>query len=280
MKISIHRLIIPGLAVLCGIAAVALIPAVHLPRTDPGASKEKQRAIPVLGLNALNETPPSMVDVAAKHLFIAQRKATGQNAFPDLIVKGIFLGTENSAVFSLKSNPQANLRVWAGRVDSALAQVTNPRDPRQPIAAFLREWSVKEISSGGVTVEHLITGEKQTYAVNYTPVAKVQDDASRGYGQGIIPQGGEAVAGTGARTATGNNPLGRGGQFSSDAPPPVNVLAGRVSAILQRMSPDQQKSFLQQIGQDSSVANQKTSASGQSSSQNKSKTTTKTQPTN
>jgi len=236
MKISIHRLIIPGLAVLCGIAAVALIPAVHLPRTDVGARKEGLRAVPALGLNALNEAPPTMPEVAEKHLFIAQRKATGQNAFPDLIVKGVFLGTENSAVFSLKSNPQANLRVWAGRVDSALVQVTNPRDPRQPIAAFLREWNIKEIASSGVTVEHFITGEKQTYAVNYTPVAKVQDDASRGYGQGIIPQGGEAVAGSGARAATANNPLGRGGQFSSDVPP-VNVLADRVSAIMQRMTP-------------------------------------------
>ena len=38
MKNSIHRLIIPGLAVLCGIAAVALVPAVHLPRTDDGVA--------------------------------------------------------------------------------------------------------------------------------------------------------------------------------------------------------------------------------------------------
>ncbi|MEI7850238.1 MAG: hypothetical protein WCH86_00230 [Kiritimatiellales bacterium] len=276
MKISTHRLIIPGLVVLCGLAAVALIPAVHLSRTDVGTRKESPRAVPALGLNALNEAPPTMPEVVEKHLFVAQRKATGQNAFPDLIVKGVFLGTENSAVFSLKSTPQANLRVWAGRTDSALAQVTNPRDPRQPIVAFLREWSIKEISSSGVTVEHSITGEKQTYAVNYTPVAKVKDDASRGYGQGIIPQGGEVAAGTGARTATGNNPMGRGGQFPSDAPPPVNVLANRVSEIMQRMSPDQQKNFLKQIGQDSSGANQKTDTSGQSSSQNKSKTTTKT----
>jgi hypothetical protein len=274
MKISTHRLIIPGLSVLCGIAAVALIPAVHLPRTDTGERKESRRAVPALSLNALNEAPPSMTEVAEKHLFVAQRKATGQNAFPDLVVKGVFLGTENSTVFSLKSTPQANLRVWAGRVDSALAQVTNPRDPRQPIAAFLREWNIKEIASSGVTVEHFITGEKQTYAVNYTPVAKVQDDASRGYGQGIIPQGGEAAAGTGARTATANNPLGRGGQFPSDAPP-VNVLADRVSAIMQRMTPDQQKKFLKQIGQDSSGANQKTGASEKSSSQNKSKNKTK-----
>jgi len=274
MKISIHRLIIPGLAVLCGIASVALIPAVHLPRTDAGVRKESPRPVPTLGLKALNEAPLTMPEVVEKHLFVVQRKATGQNAFPDLIVKGVFLGTENSAVFSLKSAPQANLRVWAGRVDSALAQITNPRDPRQPIATFLREWNIKEIASSGVTVEHSITGEKQTYAVNYAPVAKVQDDASRGYGQGIIPQGGEAVAGAGTRAATGGTPVGRGGQFPSDVPP-VNVLADRVSAIMQRMSPAQQKNFLKQIGQDSSGANQKAGASGQSSSQNKAKAKTK-----
>ncbi len=273
MKSSTHRLIIPGLVALCGIAAIALIPAVHLPRPDAGARKEGLHVVPALGLSALNEVPPSMPEVAAKHLFIAQRKATGQNSFPDLIVKGTFLGTENSVVFSLKSKPQANLRVWAGRVDSALAQITNPRDLRQPIATFLREWSIKEISSSGVTVEHFITGERQTYAVNYTPVEKVKDDASRGYGQGIIPQGGETVAGKpGARAATGNNPAGTAAPFSSGAQP-VNVLADRVSAILQRMSPDQQKSFLKQIGQNSSGANQKTGTSEKSSSQTKSKNT-------
>jgi hypothetical protein len=41
---------------------------------------------------------------------------------------------------------------------------------------------------------------------------------------------------------------------------------------MQRMSPDQQKNFLKQIGQDSSGTKQKTDSSGQ----NKSKTTTKT----
>lgn len=277
MKISIHRLIIPGLAVLCGLAAVALIPAVHLPRTDTGARKESLYAVPALGLKTLNEAPPSMPEVAAKHLFIARRKATGQNSFPDLIVKGVFLGTENSAVFSLKSKPQANLRIWAGRVDSALAQITSPRDPRQPIAVFLREWNIKEISSSGVTVEHFITGERQTYAVNYTPVEKVKDDASRGYGQGIVPQGGETVAGkTGARVAAGNNPAGTAAPFSPGSQP-VNILADRVSSILQRMSPDQQKSFLKQIGENSSRSNQKTGAADKSSSQSKAKST-KTQP--
>ena len=40
------------------------------------------------------------------------------------------------------------------------------------IAEFLREWKIKEISFAGVTVEHLITGEVETYAVDYTPEKK------------------------------------------------------------------------------------------------------------
>ncbi len=266
MKISVQRYIIPGLAILCGIAAVAVIPAVHLPRTDSGARKESLRAVPAPDLEDLNEASPSMAEVVAKHLFIAQRKATGQNSFPDLVVKGVFLGTEKSVVFSLKSKPQANLRVWAGRMDGALSQITDPRDPRQPIAAFLREWSIKDIGFSGVTVEHFITGETETYAVNYTPVKKVKDDASRGYGQGIILQGGEAGTGAGARAAAGNNPAAKGAQLPPGAQP-VNIMADRVSVMMQRMTPDQQKQFLKRIGKDSSEANQKSGASTKSFAQ-------------
>jgi hypothetical protein len=270
MKISVQQAIVPSLAVLCGVAAIALIPAVHLPRIDNGAHKDSSYTVPSLGLDALNEVPPSMPEVVSKHLFIPQRKATGQNSFPDLVVKGIFLGAEKSAVFSLKSKPQANLRVWEGRTDSALSQITDPRDPRQPIASFLREWSIKDIRQDGVDVQHFITGETETYAVNYTPVKKVKDDAERGYGQGIIPQGGDGTqtgAGKGLAGAKGAVPTARGATPAM----PANQMADRVSAMLQRMSPNQQKQFLQQMGQGG--ANQKNGTSSKTSSQTGGKNT-------
>lgn len=259
MKISLQQIIIPGLAVLCGIAAVALIPAVHLPAADSGARKESAHTVSSLSLDSLNETPPTMPEIVAKHLFIPQRKATGQNSFPDLVVKGVFLGAEKSVVFSLKSKPQANLRVWAGHVDSALSQITDPRDPRQPIATFLREWNVKDIRFDGVDVQHFITGETETYAVNYTPVKKVKDDAGRGYGQGIIPQGGDGTQTAAARASTGAKGAAQTARNASALP--ANQMADRVSAMMQRMSPNQQKQFLQRLGQDTSGSNQKTGAS-------------------
>ena len=247
MKISYQRFLIPGLAVLCGIAALALIPAMHLPSVESGKRPDAARSIPALSLDSLGETPPSMQEVSAKHLFIPARKATGQNAFPDLAVKGVFLGVERSVVFSLKSKPQANLRVWQGRTESALSQIVDPKDPRQPIAQFLREWNIKEISFSEIKVEHFITGEVQTYAVNYTPEKKVKDDASRGYGQGIIPQSGDGSGQSAvAQTATGNktDPSGQ-----PTGAPPASQMADRVSAIIQRMSPDQKKQFLQRVQQ-------------------------------
>lgn len=257
MKISLQQIIIPGLAVLCSIAAVALIPAVHLPAADSGARKESPHEVSAPALDSLNEAPPAMPEVVAKHLFIPQRKATGQNSFPDLVAKGIFLGTEKSVVFSLKSKPQANLRVWEGHVDSALSRITDPRDPRQPIAAFLREWNIKDIRFDGVDVQHFITGETETYAVNYTPVKKVKDDAGRGYGQGIIPQGGDNTQTAAARASTG----AQGAARTAASALPANQMADRVSAMMQRMSPNQQKQFLQRLGQDTSGPNQKTGAS-------------------
>lgn len=251
MKISLQQAIIPGLAVLCGIAAIAMIPAVHLPGTDSGTRKESIHAVSAPSLDSLNEAPPSMPEVVAKHLFIPQRKATGQNSFPDLVVKGVFLGAEKSVVFSLKSNPQANLRVWEGHVDRALSQIIDPHDPRQPIAEFLREWNIKDINFSGVTVSHFITGETETYAVNYTPLKKVKDDAERGYGQGIIPQNSGTGPGTVARTASGNAPSRR-------SPPPRTsaqmgtYMADRVSAIMKRMNPNQRKQFIKRLKQDTS----------------------------
>ena len=261
MKIHYQRWVIPGLAVLCGIAAITMVPAVHLPGTKSAARPAAIHAIPDPGLDSLNETPPSMPEVVAKHLFVSQRKATGQHSFPDLIVKGVFLGTERSVVFSLKSKPQANLRVWAGNVNSALSQITDSRDPRQPIADFLKEWSIKEINFSGVTVSHLITGETETYAVNYAPEKKVKDDAARGYGQGILSQDADQTAGT--KASTGNNPA-QAGQAPSGTPP-VSLMADRVSEMLKRMSPDQQKQFMKLVGKNTSGANQNGDTSSKSS---------------
>lgn len=257
MKRSIQRWFVPGLAGCCAAAAIGLIPAVHLPRTDSGPEKEVPQAVPDPGLDSFNDLPPSMETVVSKHLFIPERKATGQNSFPDLVVKGTFLGTERGVVFSLKSKPQANLRVWAGHVDSALSQVADPRDPRQPIAAFLREWNIKEIRFDAVDVQHFITGEVETYAVNYTPVKKVKDDAGRGYGQGIMPQGGGGSQPATAKASAASN---SGTPPGAAAPPPVGQMADRISAMMQRMTPDQQKQFLQRLGQNIQGANQKDGA--------------------
>jgi hypothetical protein len=275
MKISAQRFFIPGLAVLCGISALALIPAFHLPGPESRPA-DGVRAIQVPGLESFNEAVPIMQEVAAKHLFIPERKATGQNAFPDLAVKGIFLGTERSAVFSLKSKPLANLRIWEGGVERALSQIVDPRDPRQPIAQFLREWKIKEIGFSGVQVEHFITGEVQTYAVDYTPEKKVKDDASRGYGQGIIPQG---EAGQAAAARTAGTVSTKAGQQLSGAQP-INQTADRISAMIQRMTPDQKKQFLQRVQQNMTGANQKTGTAPKPAAQTGSKKTgnTKTQP--
>jgi len=128
-------------------------------------------------------------------------------------------------------------------VASALSQIKDPRDPRQPIAEFLREWNIKEIGFSGVTVQHFITGEVETYAVNYTPEEKAKDDAARGYGRGGVPQG-ESTQSAAARTVNGNAPTGQ----QPGGAPPVNFMADRVSAMLQRMSPDQKKQFMQRLG--------------------------------
>ncbi|GAG98960.1 unnamed protein product, partial [marine sediment metagenome] len=186
------------LHVLGGVAAVGAVAVivVALPPSSSVGSSEKASASRIEAPDAdrLNERIPDTGSVLEKHLFVPSREATGQNSFPDLIVKGVFLGEEKSAIFSLKSRPQTNLRVWLGEVETTLNSVTDPRDPRQPLVTFLREWPITEITQESVTVEHFITGEAETYEVNYVAAKKVNDDAQRGYGQGVMPQGGSASA--------------------------------------------------------------------------------------
>ena len=244
MKISFQRMIVPAAAVLCVAAVTLLIPAVHLPR-DRADLRENGKNVSAPPLDSLAALPPSMNDVVSKHLFIIQRAATGLNSYPDLVVKGVFLGVEQSAVFSLKSRPQANLRIWKGNTENALSQVIDQRDPRQPIAQFLREWDILEFAYDGVKVKHFITGEVETYAVNYTPERKVRDDAARGYGQGIMPQNDGTGGGGNAQRNTSTQSRG--------APPPTTTasaaMADRVSAMLRQMPAAQRQQFMQRLNQ-------------------------------
>lgn len=243
MKRSSHTLVIPGLVLLCAAASLLAVPSLHLPQEVAAEEEVVDQAVPVVSVTGLGEAPPGMRDVLARHLFVPQRKATGQNSFPDLVVKGVFVGAERSAILSLKSKPQANLRVWEGRVDAAVSQIMDPNDLRQPIAGFLREWSVKEIGHGGLTVEHFITGETETYAVDYAPPKKIADDASRGYGQGIVSQvevGRPAVAGAPAAAPAVPAP-------AAPAATPPAVMADKVTAMMQQMTPDQKRQFWQRM---------------------------------
>jgi hypothetical protein len=276
MNIPIQRYLIPGLVAACGAAALVAIFAAHLPDAESGTRQDSAGAIQAPGAVAQDEGIPTLPEVVAKHLFVSQRKATGQNSFSDLVVKGVFLGAEKSVVLSLKSRPQANLRVCIGEVDSVLSQIVDPRDSRQTIATFLREWSLKDVTPTGIVVQHFITGETEIYAVNYTPSKKVKDDAERGYGQGIIPQdGGGEGATTAVAKTTAPSSSGKTSSSSSSGGAPVSMMADRISEVMKRMSPDDQKQLLQKINQNSSKSNQKSNSSSGSSSKNSSSSKSK-----
>lgn len=199
--------------VLGGAAALGAA-AVLIAARLPGGPVEPEKSSPPSRMEApdadkLNERIPDVGAVLEKHLFVPGRAATGQNSFPDLVVKGVYIGKESSVILSLKSKPAVNLRVWLGEVESTLNSITDPRDPRQTLVTFLREWPIKEISRDKLIVEHFITGEAETYEVDYVAAKKVKDDAQRGYGQGIMPQDG-AVAGNAGSNSKQNNQKNNG----------------------------------------------------------------------
>ncbi len=244
LNIDISKYMIPTLGALCVGGALLAGFGMRMPyrlEVDESAAGTSARMPEHL---ELNEYIPTMEEVVAKHLFVPERKATGENAFPDLVVKGVYVGNERNAVFSLKSKPEVNLRVWQGDEDAALGQVVDERDPRKPIADFLGEWQIRNIDFAGVTVEHLITGEVETYAVDYAPQKKVKDNAQAGYGQGLVVSTAPVAAkAPGARTTAARAQSGqpRAPAFSPQA------VAGRVGAFMQRMTPQQRQQFMQQL---------------------------------
>ena len=251
MNIDISKYTIPTLGTLCAVGALMVASGMRTPfkiDTDPDSGGSVLRVPENL---VLDDFVPTMEEVVAKHLFVPERVATGENAFPDLVVKGVYIGTGRNAVFSLKSRPEANLRVWQGDEEAALAQVDGNRDPRKPIADFLGEWAIKSIDFAGVTLEHLITGEVETYAVEYKPAKHAKDSAQAGYGQGMV-----------ADAAPGSRPPPRRASSSPSSQPRGSVpsaqsVAGRVGAYMQRMTPQQRQQFIQQLQKQNAAANKK-----------------------
>ena len=256
------------LAGACVAVGLAIVPAAIV-IGSPDVDAPRLSAIPELDRESLDWKPPSAQSVLEKHLFVPAREATGQNSYPDLVVKGIYLGRKSNALFSLKSKPQANLRIWEGSVTEALDQVVDPKDPRAPLVEFLREWNLDSIQRDGVTVKHFITGATETYLVDYTPTRKVKDDAVRGYGQGVMPQTGGSG---GQRTSTAKKTSSaKGGSTARQAPPGGAAgMADRVSGMVDRMSDKDKQQFMQQLNKNSGN-NKTTGANNKTSNAKKSK---------
>jgi hypothetical protein len=262
LNIDISKYTLPALGACCAIGFVVVLSAMRVPVNADLAEDLDVAGARVPENLELSAYIPSMEEVVAKHLFVPERVATGENAFPDLLVKGVYVGeSHRTAVFSLKSKPEANLRVWLGDEEAALAQVDDPRDPRKPIVDFLSEWQIRDIGFAGVTVEHLITGEVETYNVDYAPQKHVKDSAGSGYGQGMVVEaspGQKAPAAKAPAQATAGQP--RPAAFQPQA------VAGRLGAYMQRLSPQQRQQFMQQLQKQNAAAGKKGAANQQKKS--------------
>ncbi|MDF7800324.1 hypothetical protein P4C99_12675 [Pontiellaceae bacterium B1224] len=244
MTLKMNQLIIPGLATCCAIGAVGVVVSARAPMEHELAmDDEVSYDLSIPNTIEPNSNLPSMEQVVEKHLFVKERKATGQNTFSDLVVKGVYLGDESSAVFSLKNRSDANLRVWKGDVDSVIRSITNPRDSRKPIVDFLSEWDIKEITFEGVVFEHIITGEVETYLVDYTPAKHVKDNAEAGYGQGQL-----AVTEQGGTSNAGSNTSSQRTQQSSAREQRAQAFQ-QMRSMVENMSPEQRSRLAERISE-------------------------------
>ncbi len=264
INFDLSKYLVPILGTACVGGGLLVASGMRTPVVADAAGNTEPMQARVPGRLELAGYVPTMEEVLAKHLFVPERMATGENAFPDLLVKGVYVGeTQRNAVFSLKSKPEANLRVWQGDEEAALAQVVDERDPRQPISEFLQEWHIRSIDFGGVTLEHVFTGEKETYAVDYTPAKHAKDSAQTGYGQGLATAdapGGEKAPAT---RAPGSGQPAQGG-------PPAGgpqAIAGRIGQYMQNLSPEQRQQFMQQLQRQNAAA--KNNGDGEAGDQKK-----------
>ncbi|MEI6892477.1 MAG: hypothetical protein V5783_09930 [Pontiella sp.] len=271
MNLQISNYMIPLLGAACLAGAALVVSGARTPATLEAPAPEDAAQARMPKELVLKSLIPTMEQVLAKHLFVPERVATGENAFPDLLVKGVYVGeTERNAIFSLKSKPQANLRVWQGDEDAAMAQVLYPRDSRQPIVDFLGEWQIKSIDFSGVTVEHIFTGEVETYAVDYQPQKHVKASSQNGYGQGLLV---EASAGTAKSTSV--KPRSAQPAQVRKSSGNTSQIAGRVGQYMKNLSTQQRQKFMQQLQKQNAASKKQGNSSRQqgrnNSSNNRSK---------
>lgn len=238
----IRKYAIPGLCAICVLAAVAVVTAMRAPveyELVDEVSEPRTLHLPE-GLT-IAEFVPTMEEVLAKHLFVPERMATGQNSFPDLVVKGVYIGNQCNAVFSLKSKPMVNLRVWQGDEQSTLNLVEDEKDMRKPITDYLREWEIKKVGFDGVVFEHMLTGEREVYTVDYTPLKKVNDSAGAGYGQG------QNVVGIAPASKSSSAARPSSSTAQTRQMPSSSVVAGRMSAYMSKLSPSQRAAIMKKL---------------------------------
>lgn len=258
--------LVPGLGVCCAVGVVMVGTAMHTPMrvdADIGDTAAYEAEVPE-NLELAQEIP-TMELVVEKHLFVKERKATGANTFPDLLIKGVYVGEKQSVVLSLKSKPEINLRVWLDDIDGVINRISDPRDPRRPIVDFLNEWDLKEVTFAGVTVEHFITGEVETYKVDYTPEKHAKDNAGAGYGQGVIAEASPGVAKTSAKKPT--PPATTGAQAAQQRAQAMFQLR----RMVEQMTPEQRAQMAERIrgggGRGNSAQNQDSRSGAKSGAQ-------------
>lgn len=242
---TFSKMLIPGLTTLCVAGAVTVGVVVRTPIESTPAEPSDRDTAPLPTDLVIDDLIPTMDEVVATHLFVPERTATGENTFPDLMVKGVYVGTERNAVFSLRSRPTVNLRVWQGDEEAALGLVEADNDPRKPITDFLSEWQIRDITFEGVTVEHMITGEMELYAVDYVPTKHVKDSAGGGFGQGLIPEGVAVTA-----KPPPSSPVSASAKPTPSSAAPSRSheeVASRVGAFMQRMTPAQRAAFMKRV---------------------------------
>lgn len=262
--------IIPALGGACVLTTLALASTFLVPSPPEAETNNQERTQAIAPVSVTRREIPVANEVLAKHLFVPERKAENMRSNSDLVIKGVYIGErESNLVLSLKSKPAVSLRVWEREKDTLIAKITNTKDARYPLIAFLKEWDIQKIGFSEVTFHNPLTGETEAYEVDYTPAKKVADNAIGGYGQGGVLNIGNGKSGTATRTKTGQS--SQQNKTSRVSTQMASTINNRVSGLMERMSPEQRQQFANAVKKASAQQskNNKNSKSNHSNNNNR-----------
>lgn len=183
----LQQLIIPALALAVLLVGLGLVTRLFQTRAKGEELLVPSKPRPVktdLTIRRLSAIEP----VLDKHLFVPARSATGQNAFPELLIKGVYHGPQTILLLGMERRSNETVQLVVGEEEEVASLARNTRDPLYPLYDFFHKWRVHSVTSRHVAMIKTDSGKIEHYPIHHQP-RSIRKAPVAGYGEGNVPAG-------------------------------------------------------------------------------------------